>query len=637
MNDAEAVLSLDQKDALWLGPSFVPHRTPDPQVLDCDLEALRRKINLTIMFAGEPPSRNPSSLVSRVVPSSWMPPDTVRASDQFWTDFRNSIKSATTSNRDEPRNNFPGRLAKAWRSLTNHPDFYTIPADKGGKMVLWSRANYEQEALRQLADVKCYRRLSPDEACEMQTRTITERNKLITSLRIGGFVTNAEATRLRAWEGACPSIYFLPKIHKKKRHDTGTFPGRPIMAAVNGPLVQVDKFLALLTSPLLGRIPGSLKDTRHLLRELDAQRVPPNARLFSADVEALYPSIPWNEGIEAASKFYGEHYHTLLDIARQTNRRPPPTPALFSDLLALIIMNNCFQFQNKQFYHQVSGTAMGCCMSVFFANTFMYARSRTLIETPPPGLLYLGRYIDDLVGVFIGSREEAEESVASITDDNIRLTFVHPSAQEPWLDALDVRLTVDNGRISSTLFRKPTDGHQFLHWDSCHPRHLRQSIPYAQFLRYRVNCSNDSDFTRESEALCLRFLKRGYPKDVLTKAFNKAAATDRHKLLYCEKDENKPNNTREAPAFTFVTEARDSALQPIRDSLTRLQTSLNESPVVLLKEGRTNTKIFNPTRPRLALRCGRALGDSLGPAFKKGAAPHSELSFLVQLLEAENI
>ena len=88
-----------------------------------------------------------------------MPPDTVRASDQFWTDFRKSIKSATTSNRDEPRNNFPGHLAKARRSLTNHPDFYTIPADKGGKMVLWSRANYEQEALRQLTGVKCYRRL----------------------------------------------------------------------------------------------------------------------------------------------------------------------------------------------------------------------------------------------------------------------------------------------------------------------------------------------------------------------------------------------------------------------------------------------------------------------------------------------
>ena len=52
LNDAEAILSLDQKDALWLGPSFAPHRTPDPQILDCDLEALRRRIDLTILFAG---------------------------------------------------------------------------------------------------------------------------------------------------------------------------------------------------------------------------------------------------------------------------------------------------------------------------------------------------------------------------------------------------------------------------------------------------------------------------------------------------------------------------------------------------------------------------------------------------------
>ena len=83
-----------------------------------------------------------------------------------------------------------------------------------------------------------------------------------------------------------PGIYFLPKIHKEKRADTGTFAGRPITVALGGLLKSIDAFPAHLTAPLLPRIPGSLTDTRGLIVDLEKMPLlPENAVLFSTDVE----------------------------------------------------------------------------------------------------------------------------------------------------------------------------------------------------------------------------------------------------------------------------------------------------------------------------------------------------------------
>ena len=70
----------------------------------------------------------------------------------------------------------------------------------------------------------------------------------------------------------------------------------------------MDLYLAHLTSPILHEIPGSVKDTGHLLRQLESLgTVPEDTMLFSADVSSLYPSIPWVEGIYQAVDFYHQH------------------------------------------------------------------------------------------------------------------------------------------------------------------------------------------------------------------------------------------------------------------------------------------------------------------------------------------
>ena len=52
---------------------------------------------------------------------------------------------------------------------------------------------------------------------------------------------------------------------------------------------------------------------------------------------------------------------------------------------------------------------MGCSISVYFANTFMFYRTENLVRNPPEDLLYFGRYIDDLIGCLLYTSDAADE------------------------------------------------------------------------------------------------------------------------------------------------------------------------------------------------------------------------------------
>ena len=58
---------------------------------------------------------------------------------------------------------------------------------------------------------------------------------------------------------------------------------------------------------------------------------------------------------------------------------------------------------------------MGCPMPVFMANTFMFYRTEPLTRSPPPGLIFFKRYIDD----FAGAYNDAAEAIPPLFVDVI--------------------------------------------------------------------------------------------------------------------------------------------------------------------------------------------------------------------------
>ena len=68
---------------------------------------------------------------------------------------------------------------------------------------------------------------------------------------------------------------------------------------------------------------------------------------------------------------------------------------------------------------------------------------------------------------------------------NLKFTYETSSCT---VNFLDLNVSLRNGALHTDLYIKPTDGHQYLHYQSSHPLHIKNSIPYSQALRVSRIC-----------------------------------------------------------------------------------------------------------------------------------------------------
>ena len=114
--------------------------------------------------------------------------------------------------------------------------------------------------------------------------------------------------------------------------------------------------------------------------------------------------------------------------------------------------------------------------------------------------------------------------------------------------------------LCTSVHYKPTDSHSYLLYSSSHPSHVKNSIPYSQFLRLRRLCSDDSDFSSNSEEMCQFFEKRGYPVSVVKAGHHRAQQFDRHSSLQTSQKDK--NDRIHSPSFSIliITQSKVSFL-----------------------------------------------------------------------------
>ena len=87
------------------------------------------------------------------------------------------------------------------------------------------------------------------------------------------------------------------------------------------------------------------------------------------------------------------------------------------------------------------------------------------------------------------------------------------------------------GVLSTDLFCKPIDTHQYLHKKSCHPWHTKKAIPYGQALRFRRICSEDRQFQERVGELAGWLKDRGYEESLVNEQIDRVRRLDRTTLL----------------------------------------------------------------------------------------------------------
>ena len=402
----------------------------------------------------------------------------------------------------------------AIRSLSSNRHIVIKPADKGGAVVVMNTTDYINEGLRQLSDQNFYVETESD-----LTHTHTEDiNNFIDKLRDDSEIDDKCHDFLYINKERTSLFYMLPKIHKRRDNP----PGRPIVSGNSCPTERISQLVDFFLQPTVKALPSYVRDTTDFLSKLNnLGNLPNDCFLVTMDVASLYTNIPNDQGIAAAKETLNRFRPTL---------QKPSTDNLMVLLEKVLKMNN-FDFAGRHFL-QVGGTAMGTKVAPSFANTYMGWFESTYVYTYPIQPLLWVRYIDDIFVIWQHGRQTFMEFETHLNNCVPSIKF-ETDLSETQVHFLDVTVSLNQVtcQISTSLYTKPTDAHNYLSFKSCHPRNCKSGIPYSQFLRVRRICSDIEDFTFHAREMSKHFLRADYPPAILQEAFSKAYHLDRKILL----------------------------------------------------------------------------------------------------------
>ena len=253
--------------------------------------------------------------------------------------------------------------------------------------------------------------------------------------------------------------------------ELGIPPLREVVSGCGSNTEYISSFVDHHSKEEMKKIPSFIEDTPHLLREIVKENEkgpqPVGATLVTMDVTALYPSIPWKEGLFA-----------LKEALNRRKDQDVPTSFLLR-LMLLVLVANIFTWNNKLFI-QKTGTAIGTKAAVVYACLFMAWLENCILSswtgTQPS---FFKRFIDDIFFIWRGSKEELENFIliANSFHPNIKFTAEY-NFETRAVNFLNTRLWIDEqGLIRSDLYVKENKKIQYLLPSSCHPAFQTNNIP----------------------------------------------------------------------------------------------------------------------------------------------------------------
>ena len=255
---------------------------------------------------------------------------------------------------------------------------------------------------------------------------------------------------------------------------------------------------------------------------------------------------------------------------------------------------------------------MGTRMAPSYANLFLAKFETDALLRAPFQPYIWWRFIDDIFMIWTQSLDDLQTS--------IKFTSNHSFTSIPFLD---VSVSLCNGTITTDLYTKPTDKHQYLLQSSCHPKHTKRAIPFSLALRLRRICSSDDTFTLRTNELKTYLNKRGYNLSFLNQEIGRVNDITRSDALT-----NKDTPDTDQPTRVPLVITYNPALRPVSSIIHKHFNILSSSPrcanvfkaTPLVAFRRTNNlsnllvsaKLPNPTHnisPHGSFLCGDQLFD----------------------------
>ncbi|XP_078539298.1 uncharacterized protein LOC144824087 [Lissotriton helveticus] len=415
--------------------------------------------------------------------------------------------------------------------IKSRPDIVVRWSDKGGNVVLWPLQMYNLEANTQLQDKECYMRISPTHIVGIQEKYHNELYKW----KGMGLINKDEFNYLKNDYPVTPQLYLIPKVHKNEK----TPPGRPIISAIGSLFEKTSIFIDSFLQPEVKKLPSYIKDTGDFLSKVFDIEWQDDYLFMTLDVQSLYTSIRHQDGLKAMEYYLGKRPIELYNHTK-----------MLLEMAEWCLTNNTFIF-DRLHYKQLQGSAMGTCFSPSYANLHMGWWEEQVLkvqhsDTMQNNIVMYKRYIDDIFIIWQGNDKDAESFAVTLNENMLNLKFTCTTSNVN-IQFLDLELYVQDNKIQTRTYRKPTAGNALLHAHSFHPTPLKQSIPYAECLRMTRNCSTPEGLSSAKQDLFHRLRKRGYTENTCQRAEAKCDVKNRTELIFPKSVAKDPDQEKKTP------------------------------------------------------------------------------------------
>ena len=139
-----------------------------------------------------------------------------------------------------------------------------------------------------------------------------------------------------------------------------------------------------------------------------------------------------------------------------------------------VLKSNYFEF-DRSVSQQVSDTAIGTNFAPPYTCISMDRFENDFLETQILKPLVWLCYIDDIFFIWTHSEEELKKFMGELKsfDTNNKFTYEYSNKR---VSFLDLQVDIVEGKLITSLFAKPTDRHQCLHYSLGHPEDTERSI-----------------------------------------------------------------------------------------------------------------------------------------------------------------
>ena len=279
-------------------------------------------------------------------------------------------------------------IIRKLQELGKNKSIVIKPADKNLGLVIMNAKDYEEMCFAHLLDTTTYTNVTIEytfliHIIWQDLRNILKAENLYYSKKSSGGRHEVARALMQLVDDESlriPPFYCLPKVHKQLL----PLPGRPIASAPSSITYHTSLFVHKLLLPLIQQLNTICTSSRQILIQCQSiNNLPPTAIILTADVKALYPSIPIDAGIAAVRR-----------IMIQFNYMPE-YQQLILNLLSWVLTNN-FCIFDSTIYKQINGTAMGTPLAPTYAQIFMFDTEQHILGQP----IFYKRYIDDIFAIY---------------------------------------------------------------------------------------------------------------------------------------------------------------------------------------------------------------------------------------------